>query len=55
MIELRPPGPDDAGAVAALVIAADVADVGEATRLYERAGMTHRFRVDAYEPPGLPD
>jgi mycothiol synthase len=30
-------------------------DNPNATRLYERVGMTRRFRVDAYEPPGMPD
>jgi mycothiol synthase len=30
-------------------------DNPDATRLYERAGMTRRFRVDAYEPQGMPD
>ena len=29
-------------------------DNPNATRLYERVGMTRRFRVDAYEPPGMP-
>jgi mycothiol synthase len=30
-------------------------DNPNATRLYEKVGMTRRFRVDAYEPPGMPD
>jgi mycothiol synthase len=30
-------------------------DNPNATRLYERVGMTRRFRIDAYEPPGMPD
>jgi mycothiol synthase len=30
-------------------------DNPHATGLYERVGMTRRFRVDAYEPPGMPD
>jgi mycothiol synthase len=30
-------------------------DNPNATRLYERVGMTRHFRVDAYEPPGMPD
>jgi len=30
-------------------------DNPHATGLYERVGMTRRFRVGAYEPPGMPD
>jgi ribosomal protein S18 acetylase RimI-like enzyme len=44
-----------AGAGAARVQLGVASDNPGATRLYERAGMTRRFRVDAYEPPGMPD